>query len=646
MPRLTTQAEENNPKRKGYDFRIDNQLYRAAVGPERQMTIQSSDVQDQSVNVKQNAEDFTSNIGRIYSRTNFTGGSNLDTAHRREGTPQDVRKFWDSQGVDVFNQDLGKAYNVQLLNTTELEQALSSSDNDNSLAVAGTNIFASDDATLYISTNGGDTWSTQSTNLTAGYHIKGLAVNGTDLYVTANNGSAGEIELIPTANATPGSSTQKMSAAIYDKIWSVKGKFLVTIGNAIHQYDGNTTVSTAIITLGTGETFTDVCDAGAVVLATASDGKIYSLKDISGTFTIKGQTEISGESPTCIIESQGIVFYGTKSIQITGNKVIGRLYRADLTVADDFYVLANNELIKQWDEDSIDNAPYSLYTTRDSVYCGIKESGSTTFLWRYYLPTAGIARYWKAGAGGNVYGICEVDEKFLFTVSGSGVYQQTGNYESEGYLIAPPADFYTAEAKQFVGAEVDVEELASGESVELHISNKYEAINDSNDSSFDLEVNIDSGVGGEEAQISRVARYVVPKIVLKGNSTSTPKFKSFQVRALARPELVVVQIPVNLSDRVERPFRKPIRVKNLGETIYQSLKDKEGNAITLELYDPAEIIRGVVEKISYPIISNPNIGSVTQYAIITVRGTRQETFSQITSGDILGVNGLAIMRFG
>ena len=76
------------------------------------------------------------------------------------------------------------------------------------------------------------------------------------------------------------------------------------------------------------------------------------------------------------------------------------------------------------------------------------------------------------------------------------------------------------------------------------------------------------------------------------------------------------------------------------------MKDKEGDSVTLEIYDPAEIIRGVVEKISYPIISNPNIGSVTQYAIITVRGTRQETFSQITSGDILGVNGLAIMRFG
>ena len=141
----------------------------------------------------------------------------------------------------------------------------------------------------------------------------------------------------------------------------------MSIGNAIHQYDGNTTVGSAIVTLPSGQTFTDVADAGAVVLATATDGRIYSLKDISGTLTLKGQTEISNEQPTCIVESQGIVFYGTKEVQ-TGSKVIGRLYRASLTVADDLYVLANNQLIKQWDVDSIDNSPNFLYTTRDSIY--------------------------------------------------------------------------------------------------------------------------------------------------------------------------------------------------------------------------------------------------------------------------------------
>ena len=640
MPRLTTQAEESNPKRKGYDFRVDNQLYRSAIGPGRQMTIQSSDVADASVNVRQNPEDFTSNIGRIYSRNDFSGGSNLDNAHKANGTPKDVTRFWDSQGVDVFNTDLGKGYNIQLLQTTEKEQALSSAVNH--MAVVGTRIYVSDDETLYKSDDGGETFSTVTEGLTAGYQIKGLAAHGDLLYITANNGSAGEIESL----TSDGTSTQKMSAAIYDKIFSVKGVLLVSIGNAIHQYDGNTTVGSAIVTLPSGQTFTDVADAGAVVLATATDGRIYSLKDISGTLTLKGQTEISNEQPTCIVESQGIVFYGTKEVQ-TGSKVIGRLYSASLTVADDLYVLANNQLIKQWDVDSIDNSPNALYTTRDSVYTGIKESGSSSFLWRYYLPTAGIARYYKASAGGTINNIININENFLFTVSADGVYQQTSNYESEGFIIAPPADFFTAENKQFVEGTVEVEELSSGESVEMHLSNKYEAINDSNDSTWELELNVESGVGEEQVQLQRVARYVVVKITLKSaNQTTSPKFKAFQVRALARPELVVVEIPVNISDRVERPYRKPVRVKNLGETIYQSLKDKEGNAVTLELYDPAEIIRGVVEKISYPIQNNPNIGSVTQYAILTVRGTRQETFSQVTSGDIPGVKGFAIMRFG
>ena len=640
MPRLTTQAEESNPKRKGYDFRLDNQLYRSAVGPGREMSIQSSDVEGGQVNVKQNAEDFTSNLGRVFSRNDFSGGSNLDNAHKANGNPNDVQRFWDSQGVDVFTTDLGKGYNVQLLHTTESKQALSSAVSH--MAVVGTRVYVSDDETLYKSDDGGHNWSTVTEGLTAGYQIKGLAAHGDLLYITANNGSAGEIETLTSV----GTSTQKMSAAVYDKIFSVKGQFLVSIGNALHAYDGNTTVGSAIVTLPSGQTFTDAADVGAVVLVTATDGRIYSLKDISGTFTLKGQTEITGEQPTCIVESQGIIFYGTKELQ-TGSKVIGRLYRAVLTVADDLYVLANNQLIKQWDEDSIDNSPNALFTTRDSVYTGVKESGSTSFLWRYYLPTAGIARYYKASAGGTVNNIVSLNEKFVFTVASDGIYKQTSVFEQEGFLIAPPADFFTAENKQFVEASIEVEALSDSNTVELHLSNKYEAINDSNDSTWDLEVNAQSGVGEQAVQLSRVARYVVAKIVLKSaNQTTSPKFKAFRVRALARPELVVIQIPVNISDRVERPFRKPLLVRNLGETIYQSLKQKEGDAVTLELYDPAEIVRGVVEKISYPIQSNPNVGSVTQYAILTVRGTRQETFSQVTSGDIPGVKGFAVMRFG
>ena len=81
MPRVASTINISNPKRYGYDVRIDDILLRSAVGRGREMQIQSSDVQEGQINVKQNPEDFTSNLGRIYSRNNFSGGSNLDTAN-------------------------------------------------------------------------------------------------------------------------------------------------------------------------------------------------------------------------------------------------------------------------------------------------------------------------------------------------------------------------------------------------------------------------------------------------------------------------------------------------------------------------------------------------------------------------------------
>lgn len=646
MPRIATRGDVSNPKRKGYDFRIDDFLFRAAIGPNRQMSIESSDVRGQEIDVRQNAEDFTRNLGRIYSRNDFSGGSNLDIAHRRNGGANDITRFWDSKGIEVFGKDKGTSYDLQLLHTTQITTGttFSSSDDDNALVIVGTDIYISDDNVLKKSTDGGETFDTVTTGLTAGYHIKGLAAHGDLLYITANNGSAGEIESLTSG----GTSTQKMSAAIYDKIFSVKGKFLVTIGNAIHQYDGDTTVGSAIVTLPSGQTFTDVADVGAVILATATDGRIYAIKDVTGTFTVNGQTELSSnEIPTCVAEVQGEIFYGTKEVQTSASKVIGRLYRASITVANDLYVLANQQLIKEWNIDSVTAQPMFLFTTRDSVYTGIKESSSDSYLWRYYLPSAGIARDLEFEAGGLIKGINKINEKLIAIVGGSGFYKETDNFKTEGYLISAAADFFTAEKKQFVEAQIETSNMVSGTSAELHISDNLESINDKDDSNWDLALNVISGEGTVTAQTNKVSRYIAMKLVIKSaDSSKTPKVQAIQTRALARPELVVVQIPVNLSDRVERPFRKPITVKNLGETIYQSLKDKEGSSVTLELFDPAEVIRGVVESIQYPITGQlAEVGSVTQYAIITVRGTRQEVYGSVTSGNIYAVNSFGKVRF-
>ena len=144
-----------------------------------------------------------------------------------------------------------------------------------------------------------------------------------------------------------------------------------------------------------------------------------------------------------------------------------------------------------------------------------------------------------------------------------------------------------------------------------------------------------------------MSRYIIGKIILRSSDNiNTPKVKSVQFRALARPELLVAQIPINISDRVERPGRKPLKVKGLGDELYSELRNKEGNSVTLEIFEPNEIIRGVIEQISYPIQSNEVLGSDTTYAILTVRGTRQPIITRVSSQNTLGVGTLGLLRFG
>jgi hypothetical protein len=654
MPRVATTSKIKNPKRYGYDVRIDNVLLRSAVGPGREMTIQSSDVQEQQINVKQNPEDFTSNLGRIYSRNNFSGGQGLDTAHRASGSANDTTRFFDSKGVDVFHGDDETSYHIHLLYTTE--------EKTSALTLTGTNnylvrtqdgkLWLADASTVYVSTDNGDTWSSSTTST---YTITGMVAYGNQVFITSGTGSTAELKHYDGSTWSVESLGTYITGYLTGIFFS-KGVLYVSgvTTSGVHylwfadpvqkNFNNQFTSGSANLLVTAEDLFTDVADAGAATLIANENGTIYSIKDVSGTPTLQGQTEIPFEEIHTISAAEGIVFFGTKEF----SRNVGRFYRADLTVADNLYVLANRQLIKEWVIDSIDTTPHSMFVSRDSVYVGIQESGSTSYLWRYYLPTAGFARDLEVNAGGLVYGITQDNGKFVISVVGQGVYKETSTYESEGYVLMSAADFYTAEHKQFVGAETSTFTMPSNSSVELYYSTKFEALDNPNDSSFKLALTQATGVGDEEKQISEVSRYIVGKVVLKssGTFTTTPKVKSVQFRALARPELVVAQIPINISDRVERPGRKPLKVKGLGNILYETLRDKEGDSVTLELYDPSEIIRGVVERISYPINSNVERGSVVQYAIITVRGTRQPTITDVTSVNVFGINALGFMRFG
>ena len=653
MPRIATTTNVKNPKRYGYDCAIDNIFLRTAVGPGREMTIQSSDVQaGQNVNVKQNPEDFTSNLGRIYSRNNFSAGQGLDTAHRADGQPDDVNRFWDSKGVDVFHGDDETSYNIHLLYTTLVQNKSFSGTNNHVTQTTNGHIYVTD--TTNIHKYDGTNWTTIDANTSGATHnFTGIAAFGNGFYATTANGTSGSQLIKYDGSSYTVLTTAQSSSGGLTGVWYVKNRLWITGNDGTAEYIwekspfdawvvGNLADADSIVEVEPTHSFTGIVDGGAAVLAASTDGTVYSFKLASTVFVNQGQTKIPFEEIHSIAAAEGIVFIGTKEV----SRNVGRLYRLELVAADNLYVLANRQLIKEWIT-AVDTTPKSMFVSRDSVYIGIKEATNKTNLWRYYLPTGGIARDLQTAGNGFVSGIVQSNGKFLVVVQGSDVYKETSTYETEGYLMLSAADFFTAESKQFVGAEISTKDLATDTSVELHYSTNFEDLDNPETATFTNALTQITGRGDIETQIAEVSRYIIGKVVLKSVAgVASPFVKSVQFRALARPELVVVQIPINISDRVERPGRKPLRVKGLGDALYSALRDKEGDSITLEIFEPKEIIKGVIEQITYPVQSNEVIGSDTQYAIITVRGTRQSALEDVTSINTVGIAAFGIMRYG
>ena len=641
MAVLPSPSNTSEPQAQGFEANLDDLFLRFAVGPGRQMQINTAPLQAQAIQTSETPEDFQQEFGQIYSRTDFSGGSGLDKAHKRNASEMDFSRFWDSSGVDVFSgKAVGQEYKVSLLNSTE--EVTSSTETNLYMEQLDGTIFFADGAVLKkIATPLTGSTATDGTP-SAGNDITGLAIMGNQLFIVANG-----VIYQRTGAGSYGSGYN--SDNTYSRLWAAKGRLIASDTSGvlyeIEPSSASAGADTTIHSLRTGRNWTDVCDAGAVVLATADDGYIYSLADESSNLTLKGQTFIEGEVPNAIDAAQGLIFYGTYENTASGK--IGRLYRAEITNANSLYVLVNAQLIKQWGDGTttLDQAPYSIISTRDSIYTGIKDTASKTNLWRYYLPTGGIARDLEFAEGGIVKGLTVFSDKLFATVSGGGIYRETSNYVSSGYIITALADFFTSEKKQWVGAKLNTQDISSG-TVQLSTSTIATDINDSSSSTWQSQVVINSGTGGEEEVMSLVdGRWIAGKIdISTDDQAQSPGLLSFAIRGFQLVNDLVVDIPVNISDQIERPFRKRIKVNGQGELVYQAIRNKEGKNVQLEIYRPDTLLRGIIENVSSPIEEISPRGSVTTYCLVRFRGSKVIQIS--TAGEGLGIALLGSGRLG
>ena len=636
MAVLPSPSNTSAPESQGFEANLDDLFLRFAVGPGRQMNINTAPLQAQAIQTSETPEDFQQEFGQIFSRTDFAGGSGLDKAHQRNASPNDSQRYWDSKGIDVFSgKEVGQEYKVSLLHDTDEVQTTTGT--NLYMQELGGEIFYADGAVLKkVSTPLTGSVSDDGTP-SAGNNITGMAVLGSKLYLVAN----GDIYVRNSAGSYATYNTHKT----FDKLWSMKGRLVASATNGeLHEVAATSSPPT-MKALPSGSSWTDVADGGAVVLATADDGYIYSFADESSTLTLKGQTFVEGEVPNAIDAAQGLIFYGT--YQNTASGKIGRLYVAEITNANNLYVLVNAQLIKQWGDGTttLNQAPYKIISTRDSIYTGIVDSASKTNLWRYYLPTGGIARDVEFAESGIVEGLAVFSDRLFATVSGGGLYKESTNYVSTGYVITPLADFFTSEKKQWVGAKLNTNVVTSG-SVKLFTSTIAGDINNPDAATWAEQVSIFSGTGGDEEVMTLVdGRWIAGKIEINTDDvTQSPEMLSFAIRGFQLVNDLVVDMPINISDQIERPFRKALRVQGQGDLVYQALRNKEGKNVQLEIFRPDTLLRGIIENVSSPIEEISPRGSVTMYCLVRFRGSKVVQTS--TSGVGLGIELLGVGQLG
>ena len=659
MAVLPSPSNTAQPQAQGFEANLDDLFLRFAVGPGRQMQINTAPLQAQAIQTSETPEDFQQEFGQIYSRTNFSGGEGLDKAHRREGTPNDFSRFWDSKGIDVFHAEQDNSYSVRLLKDVEQKTLTLSSENNYLAQTTNGYMYITDGTSIYQSIDEGVTW-TAMTSTQVSYDIQGIVAFGNDLFIVTGDGGTNK-QLISYDLATTTFTDENLGAVFtgaFTGIWFAKGalflsgksttaEYLWQSSPFIHNFSGDFETADALVTTEPTHQFTDVIDAGAVVLAGNTDSNIYSLKIDGGTWSLKGQTQLAFEEIHSLAATEGIVYIGTRGY----NSNTGRFYTAELTVADNLYVLANRQLIKEWDQD-VDQSPHSMFVTRDSVYMGIHESATETNLWRYYLPTAGIARDLSvthtSDTNAKVTGITQAgttEGKFIILISGVGVYKQTDTFVSTGYIISALADFYTSENKQWVGAKLNTNGVSSG-TIALATTTIPADINNNVSPTWENQITVASGSGGDEEVLELVqGRWMSVRLTITtSDTTQSPELLSFAVRGFQLVNDLVVDMPINISDQVERPFRKALRVNGQGELIYQALRNKEGQNVQLEIFRPDTLLRGIIENVSSPIEEISTRGSVTQYCLVRFRGSK--VIATSSSGEGLAIGLLGVKRLG
>ena len=670
-----------NPRGEGFHAELDELYLRVAATPSNPARISTWPVSPPKVDTSVNPEDVSDDVGAVFSRSDFQGGDGLLIAHRPDRQPDDASRYLTGRGVDVVREDPGdRSTFVSLTSDVELLTSGTMGGGGSQIATIGAAMTLTDDtpgaSLVYgaaepigsvrvvtesdLGRNAASWEAGTVTELPFGA-ILTQAVRS----LVAHNGSvyAGHETNGVAARPTSGAWSLFSSEAIISDLFSVKGRLIGgASGGVLQDIVADPGPNVDIVT-GGGE-WVGVTDAGAFVLAANTDGYVYALTydPQEAAWVIQAQTFMGeGNIPTCITSLFGEVVIGTEQRTWEGFGLApgthGTLWRA--SVGDDG-ALVDLDIIREWPT----TAPRIAVAFNNNVYLYVSPD-----LWQLDLRNSALHRFLTftsaeanaAARNVSIVGVVidpgstfEMDRFFVYSsrasvtpinsnkLTATLAAFNTSNRVSVGTLVSPHADFFTASDKVWLEVTAEAAWFAerskratvfptgTGPDSTIAIYARASA----GPETTGTRILVGTLSAGTESATVNLNALSVPNsrfIRLEAEFTrNTGLFGglpyrfgllNFTVRGVLAADEQRYVLPVNVSDMIERPYRRPFRVQDQGELLWQALKSKEGTQVALTIYRPSLAVEGVLETVDTPIVGYTPRGSATTVSVLTIRGT-------------------------
>ncbi len=681
-----------HPWAEGYNIRINSRWYRTVANNEVPLTIVTKDTLAERQDLAGSTYDNVLDIGYAWARTDVSGGEGLDwdprtLALERDQEALDKIRYWDSVNIDVSRPEMsGNAYAIRLARDSKIWDPGFSELID--IAVSDKYIYVADGTTVRWFPD----WEMPVTDWAdIPSRIVAIAAAPNDtVMVTCENGNVYAKRSIE-ANFTKvygDSGTTKLAA---QGIWYMQGRFIIsawdhidhatqfTIERRGDHWDNQNPIDTA------SSPFWSVVEAGPSIVAACGDGTVrsYAPDSKSGIMDLvpwSRTTMPEGEAPYLLGSNSGVLLIMTSMSSHRPDLVELRLYQAEVLSEQYSYLVGQLQLKREWL--APEHEPLvtrNMASTRDEIFWFVKEADlsipddvevAVESLWRYDMVTTGLSRESVIGVRSNQTDPSlppvqdeqyDLDSLVVFNgVAGSIDHNlhivhlgDKKKFRDYGYMIFPNITFGMNTEITWMSTILEARRMSDeGAQVELWRSTDPEAIHDWQHPSWVLaqRLSSDGGSGIEVPMVGIKSRTLSLQLRVHASDFAerSPYVTRVAVRGIPAHRDFVMAVPINVSDYVSAPGRRPVRYPGHGEALHAQMLDMVGASVEVAILKPNILFRGIVNNVSEPVRYVSSRGSATTYVMVEFRGTRMLTTS-IPTGDAgigLGLLGITTVGIG